>query len=105
MKEMYKKYLSLFFLFLFLFPQVEKAVHDFHHRDDLHCSEKKSVHFHEQEHVCSVCDYTIPVFNTPIEQEFDFALSVCSSNYFEYIESAPLSNNDYNFSPRAPPIV
>ncbi len=59
MKLIIKKYCSLLFLIAFLFPQIEQQLHAFEHSDDFHCTSSDK-HFHEQEHVCSICDYIIP---------------------------------------------
>mgnify|MGYP001595641217 CR=1 FL=1 len=100
-----KKYLSLFLLLLFLFPQVEKGLHDFSHREDAHCSSKTEKHIHKVEHSCFICDFNIPVSNIPTEQKYDIVLAVNTAYYSEYTESASLSDVDYRFSPRAPPLV
>lgn len=95
---------ALFFLFLFLFPQVEKGIHDLEHADDTHCTDVSEAHFHELSHLCSLCDY---VFASPDHLYFESAISdepvSAVKGYFissEVFFSAPR----YNLSLRAPPV-
>ena len=105
MQQLYKRYFSVFLLFLFLLPQIEKGIHDWHHRKDTHCSVKNETHFHEQEHSCTICDYTIPAVNEPADTYYSFLLSVRSICYSFYSESFSISETHYQLPPRAPPIV
>jgi len=100
-----KQYLSLFLVLFFLFPQVEKAIHDIQHLKDSHCSEKSLAHFHKKEHSCAICDFNIPASNTPAKLSSRIILSVISVNYFEFTGETPVSVSDYQSSPRAPPLV
>lgn len=52
---------SLFLLFLFLAPQVQKGLHDFEHRNEVHCDATSEVHFHQLEHVCDFCDFSLVI--------------------------------------------
>lgn len=54
------KILSLFLLAVFAFPFIQKEIHSLEHSDEVHCTTKTEKHFHEQEHSCSVCDFTMP---------------------------------------------
>lgn len=58
MRQQLKKYGSVFLLLLFLFPLVEKQLHIFDHLDDTRCVATDK-HFHEMEHVCPICEFTI----------------------------------------------
>ena len=60
-----RKYAALFLLALFVFPFVEKGVHDVTHAKDTHCSTKNSKHFHTSEHHCSICDFTVSLSPAP----------------------------------------
>jgi hypothetical protein len=53
-----KKYVSFFFLLLFLFPIVEKGMHELEHKADLHCSAADK-HFHPLVHSCAICQFTV----------------------------------------------
>jgi hypothetical protein len=60
MNSSLRKLSGYFLLLAFLFPLVQKGIHDFGHRLDFHCEEKSDKHFHEQEHTCAACDYQVP---------------------------------------------
>lgn len=100
-----KKYSSLLVLLLFLIPQVESSFHSFSHRNDSHCTSNTQQHFHQEEHVCSICDFNIPIAYTATEQEFEISLLSQVSTYVDFNESPVLSNGAQRFSPRAPPLA
>lgn len=58
MRQQLKKYGSLFLLLLFLFPLVEKQVHILDHLNDTRCVATDK-HFHEMEHACPICEFTV----------------------------------------------
>ena len=101
---MARRFTSIFILFLFLFPQVHKSVHDFEHRKDFHCDAKAEKHFHTFEHVCKLCDFSLSGGDetklckydlVPVVFEFDFtipAIEVFQSNFWQSLPS------------RAPPV-
>ncbi|MEI6020828.1 MAG: hypothetical protein WCR21_06835 [Bacteroidota bacterium] len=59
-----KKYLSLFFLALLLFPVLEKTSHELEHLKEKHCA-GKGLHYCPAENNCHVCDYVFSKANTP----------------------------------------
>lgn len=61
MSKFCTKIASVCLLFLFLFPQVQKGLHDFSHRNDSHCAATTEQHLHSLEHVCFICDFSVPV--------------------------------------------
>lgn len=65
MNKTIKKYTALFLLALFVFPYIQKGIHDLHHAADFHCQEKSIVHFHETEHHCNLCDEVITKAENP----------------------------------------
>ncbi len=104
MHYQFKKYISLFFLSLFLFPLVEKEFHAIEHAYDVHCNATDK-HFHELEHTCSICDYTITdSFSTP-KNDIQFVISI---NHFEFVwdEVNIYSPSAFSDTPlRAPPVA
>lgn len=98
-----KKYLSLFFLFLFLFPMAEKGIHAFEHQSDLHCSAADK-HFHTLEHTCSLCDFTITDSNYPAQNEYSLIISVQQFLFHPFIESVNTPCAFQNIPARAPPV-
>jgi hypothetical protein len=104
MHQQLKKYLSLFFLSLFLFPMVEMQVHAFEHKDDLHCTSADK-HFHPLEHNCSICDYTSTDSNSSTENNFSTLIFSSTFNFIPFIESVNIPDTFCDLPARAPPIV
>jgi hypothetical protein len=100
----FKRILSFFFLFLFLFPTVEKQLHAFEHHNDQHCTATDK-HFHSVEHSCSICDFTGTDSNTSPDVEFQFVLSFIHFKHQQFVEDTfvPAAFND--LPSRAPPVV
>jgi hypothetical protein len=103
-KEVFKKYCSIIFLFLFLFPLVEKEMHALEHADDVHCSASDK-HFHELEHSCSICDYSVPDSNEPAQELFSFVAPIIHFTYISQNEDDLASSRFYYLPSRAPPII
>lgn len=87
-----------------MFPQIEQQIHAFEHLDDFHCSSSDK-HFHEQEHTCAICDYTVPDKNEPTEANFCIVQYAADFNYSSTYFFHFSEKNNYNLSARAPPIV
>ncbi len=104
MKQHIKKYFSILFLVLFLFPMVEKQVHAFQHSSDLHCTNADK-HFHQVEHSCSICDFTYTESNASTENNFSFLIHTTTFNYISFFESIHTVNAFKHLPCRAPPIV
>ena len=104
MKVLLKNISSILLLFLFLFPLVEKEVHALEHTDDVHCSSVDK-HFHEIEHSCSICDYSVPDSNEPSLVNFSFR-SFSSNFVYEYSTKQLLAVPVFSYLPaRAPPVI
>jgi hypothetical protein len=103
MKVLLKNISSIFLLFLFLFPLVEKEMHALEHADDFHCSSVDK-HFHELEHSCSICDYTIPATLGSSNNSFHFVFNeqIISFNLYTDCINIPTAYQD--IPSRAPPI-
>lgn len=105
MKIWFQRIFSFFLIAIFLFPQVEKAVHDFHHRNDFHCT-SSDAHFHETEHHCHLCDYNVSLL-TPIQWP-DFSINYDHTFYqplYPIKIGVYVSFPSYFFSLRGPPTV
>ncbi|HLG04277.1 MAG TPA: hypothetical protein VI731_11835 [Bacteroidia bacterium] len=99
MNSFFTRIAGVFMLLVFLFPFVEKGMHDFEHRDDFHCTEKSSKHLHANDHDCSICDYQAPVSQhdpTDVNRILTFAgsckqiiLPVAKSSARNFLRSAP----------------
>jgi hypothetical protein len=97
-------YLSFFFLLLFLFPQAEKQIHAFQHKNDTHCSTTDK-HFHNPEHNCSICDFTATDSNAISENDFSFTISGSQFLYEPFIENVNSVKTFHHLPSRAPPLV
>ncbi len=97
-----KPILAIFTLLVFLFPLMEKGLHDFSHISDKHCISADK-HFHPSEHHCEVCDFTndfngLPSFNQP-----DLLLSEQGNLDFFSTKNNILLQKKHFHSLRAPP--
>jgi hypothetical protein len=104
MYQQLKKYTALFFLFLFLFPTVEKQLHAFEHTNDIHCSSTDQ-HFHTQEHTCSICDFTVTDSNLLPETNFQFIISAQHISFQSVVENVNTPKTFQDLPSRAPPIA
>src|ERR1700741_4415458 len=94
-----KRYIALFSLLAFLFPQALNLVHELEHRNDFHCSEKFVKHFHEEEHHCDICDF-VPLVSgdTKIEHLNSYLPFSSTVNYsIALIEQTSSSDLTYAF--------
>ena len=103
MHKQVKKYYSFFFLFLLLFPLVEKGIHALEHHNEIHCTITDK-HFHEQEHECSICDFTITDSNGLPSNDIAFTIPSQYFSYQELVLSLHIPFSYSNLPSRAPPI-
>ncbi len=104
MSQTIKKYFSVFFLMLFLFPIVEKEIHALEHAGDPHCiSENK--HFHNLEHNCGICDFTLYSSDGSTNIGASYTLFCFSFSYTPSINSIYELNRIDNSGSRAPPVI
>lgn len=104
MRKKFIKYCSFILLVLFLFPMAEKQVHAFEHITDSHCTTNDK-HFHESEHHCDICDFTITDSNSPTNNIYHFIISVNPFSFQALTASAHLQKPFHNLPSRAPPIA
>lgn len=95
---------SFLLLVLFLFPPVEKEIHDWQHANDFHC-DADVAHLHPFEHTCSICDYVFPALIQPETQAL-------TTHFTEYVQKGSpflpalfYLSPRYNFSLRGPPSI
>jgi hypothetical protein len=62
MIQLLQKLIALILLGVFLTPKVIEVAHHLEHANESHCTEK-TVHLHEKEHHCAVCDAIPTLFN------------------------------------------
>ena len=99
----FKSILALFALLVFLFPQVEKEIHNFEHQAQVHCTDHNYVHYHNVEHHCKLCDYTHVVISSPAAILWSIADPPIITNIFLKSEEF-VKDRSVNFqSLRAPP--
>jgi len=104
MPDRVKIKISVFFLFLFLLPTIEKGIHTHHHICESHdyASHKK---FLLQEDHCLICDFTSSDSNSPIPANyFNFVPESCLLAY-PFIENNFPQDAFLHLSPRAPPVT
>lgn len=83
---------------------VEKELHALEHSNDFHCTSSDK-HFHEQEHNCSICDYTLPYAASLNSPCFEFAITAFQANFTPFSEGNNLIFLSYYKSTRAPPVA
>jgi hypothetical protein len=103
MHQQLKKYGSLFLLLLFLFPIVEKQLHAFDHINDKHCVATDK-HFHELEHSCSICEFTIADTCPVPDIQLDIVVSEYTYSFQSFIQSLHVPEAFQDLPSRAPPI-
>ena len=104
MHKQLNKYLPFVFLFLLLFPIAEKGLHTLEHHKNKHCTITDK-HFHEQEHACSICDFTITDSNNTPNSDIVFIVSSQSFSFSSFIESINIPYAFSNLPSRAPPVA
>ena len=100
-----KKYISLIILAAFLFPLIVEHAHSFQHHNENLCIERQTLHFHQTEHHCLICDYIPAAKNEPDNRGYSL-LTFAFSDHFP--DSSPcFAANQYRFhySLRAPPFI
>lgn len=103
MRQQLKKYGSIFLLLLFLFPLVEKQLHIFDHLDETHCVSTDK-HFHEQEHSCRICEFTISTPGILPDIHLHFILSEEVFTFQSFKESVHTPEAFQDLPSRAPPV-
>jgi len=100
-----KSILALFALLVFLFPQVEKEIHNHEHAVNTRCTEHDIVHFHKVEHHCFLCDFTSPVSPSSFLQKIALAEHHWNEGQFFFTEFSYSLQPKVFHSLRGPPSV
>ena len=64
-----RKYFASFLLFLLLFPTGIELVHNYIHKDEIHCTQT-GLHYHQTEHHCAIDDFVPFISDIPPFQQF-----------------------------------
>jgi hypothetical protein len=104
MHQQVKKYISYFFLFLFLFPTIEKQAHALEHSTDVHCKATDK-HFHTLEHSCSICEFTVSNSNASPETQLQFIISAKQFIFHSFKEHVNKPAAFQHLPSRAPPVA
>lgn len=97
-----KNYFSIVLLLIFLFPIIEKDVHDIEHKNDFHCGAVEK-HFHSAEHHCPICNFIFTSSEGPAKAETKIIVFCASFSYAASINSVYELNRIDNSGSRAPP--
>jgi hypothetical protein len=103
MKNTFRQIFSLFVLFLFVFPFVQKEIHTFEHSHDFHCTSKTERHFHAEQHHCLVCEYNILLGEISKQSIFKVKLAALFIDTISFYKECYFFNHAFSFSLRAPP--
>jgi hypothetical protein len=101
----FRKYAALFLLVLFVFPFVEKGIHDFEHAKDIHCFIKNSTHFHTHEHHCEICDFTVSITSDHEYPNYELTHIQSETLHFYFYKNDFLLAPAFSFSLRGPPLA
>lgn len=103
MNNLLKKLFALVLCVGLLAPVIEKSIHSYGHRNDVHCT-SASKHFHELEHSCSVCDYELPA--QLVQSSFyDFKVYSRSIQFVNKYRNCFTAGDLFFAASRAPPVI
>ncbi|HRP89614.1 MAG TPA: hypothetical protein PKX92_06200 [Edaphocola sp.] len=92
-------------LLLFLLPTVTELVHNFVHKDDVHCIQT-GLHFHQTEHHCAIDDFVPFVSDIPTYRQFSIYILKVETKYLYFYKTLHVSEAyKCHFSLRGPPII
>ena len=100
-----KQFISIFSIAVFLFPLVAEEVHTFEHRNDSHCTERSTTHFHEMEHHCSMCDFVHLTSDTPFRNKQILEIEIYKVLCFNYYLLFEVAKHNCTFLLRGPPTI
>ena len=82
----------------------EKAKHDFAHTLDTHCT-TGSKHFHNLEHNCALCDFSINDTHFPVDASTQFVILLNGISFNSVTESVNIPNAFQDIPSRGPPAL
>ncbi|HET6228248.1 MAG TPA: hypothetical protein VFF27_18350 [Bacteroidia bacterium] len=103
MQQRLQKYGSLFLLLLFLFPLIEKGIHTFEHAGEERCVASDK-HLHEQQHSCSICDFTLSNPHFIADADVVIIPNVHRIYFQPFTQSIHIPEAFQDLPSRAPPI-
>ena len=105
MLRWFKQITALFFLSGFLFTGLSEQIHALEHRNDSHCHEHGTIHFHEAEHHCFICDYYSGNSNEAVSNNYSSLVYSVSNQYSFFFECVAISHFSFHYSLRGPPFI
>lgn len=106
MQNPLKKYYSLVLLFLYLFPQVEKGIHNLYHERNAACDTKNNeISFNAKQHSCFICDSNLADIHGLAGEIVTVHIKRCPTSYIFYSHQISVSHFDYQLPARAPPFI
>lgn len=104
MKAVVNALKAFLLLALFLFPGIEKEVHDWQHANDFHCT-ADIAHLHSSHHNCSLCDYIFPALADNLHQDVTFGDFTFKEAKIVCVEALFYHSPTYFVSLRGPPSI
>jgi hypothetical protein len=104
MRNWFKTYTSVFFLFLFLLLTIGKGIHSHHPIGETNVY-TSGTQFQVQEDRCLICDFTITDSNTPVPASYCYVVSETYFSFQTFIEAPFLQEAFLHLSSRAPPAM
>ena len=104
MRNRVKKYLSVFFLILFLLPIIGKGIHTHHYVGESHFSTSEKQFYSHEDH-CFICDYTSFDCKSLATINYLNPTPVTYFLYSPFIEDIYFQNAFLHLSLRAPPVA
>ena len=104
MRNRIKINISVFLLFLFLYPTIEKGIHIHHYTGASQCCASDQ-HFQIVKHHCLICDFLSTFSNSTIPANYS---NLVPESYFllhPIIENIYFHDTFLNLSSRAPPTI
>lgn len=105
MRACFLKYISIFFLVVFAHALIQQEIHALEHADDFHCKSVSEKHIHEQEHDCSLCDFTFASSVIPDDIVTTSLFSTNSEEIFLFLNNHYASYQGFSYTLRGPPEV
>jgi len=90
-------------LIIMLLPTIIQSVHVFEKHEQSNCNEL-TIHIHEQEIDCSICDFHISSFDYSFTNKIEYLLTKNHTIYADYYKSKKHNSIKLSYSLRGPPL-
>jgi hypothetical protein len=97
--------LPVFFIAILVAPVIEKTFHELGHLEEVHCTDKSTLHFHETEHDCSLCDYQVSYGVEPLKNNFSASVYSIDFHFINPVITVPDFYELLALPARAPPLA